>query len=106
MRKKRPIEVAIKMLAIGLLRYAECANVSNKKPTKCENTTVETAIKNGLSLRIFCEIRSRELYIIPKIPPKDQYNIRYSFSIIEHLTFNRKKSIKEKEPPTESQIKA
>lgn len=104
-KKNRPIEADIRMLAIGLFKYAKCANVSNKKFTNCENMVVSTPSSNALLLRILFGIKTNELATIPKIPPKDQYE-KYDLITPSQFTECRKKSYQEKVPPSEIQIKA
>ncbi|MEX2060776.1 MAG: hypothetical protein WD966_06965 [Nitrosopumilaceae archaeon] len=99
--------VSINIPNTKLFRYAKCAKVSKKKFTNCENTISSTPIRIGLSILTFFEIKNTEPPIIPKIPPKDQYNMKDSGGKDGlHLTANRRKSFQENEPFCEVHIKA
>jgi len=55
-------------------KYSECVKVSNKKFTTCENIIVVTPINRYFSNLIFLIKSTKELPIIPKIPPIAKYN--------------------------------
>jgi hypothetical protein len=67
---------AINMVAIGLLIYAKWKKVSNVKFTSCDTPKVNTPNRIPLFALTLFRTTILKLVIVPKIPPKAQYNMK------------------------------